>query len=211
MADDKNLTESELAGDEASGSGLRRALQRPTPPPALKVNVFRNWQQQLAQAQVRRIPLDLRVMMACVVLVVVVVVSVIRVNHTPGVVTAALADIQKDKLLKVGLSLPADAWPGEEKTARLLEGMVLKMTKYCTLDGHRTVHYQILGKNRGEVHLFLQQTKFPALFWQKTQGENQSMPWRLLNPAPGLSVLVVYSSDMDVNNVEKLINNLFYA
>jgi len=205
VADDKEVDHSE------ANAGLQQPLQRPITPPSLKANVLRNWRQQLEQENATRVPVDLRVMMACLVFLAIIVVSVIGVNQTPSVVVAALEDIEKDKLRKVGLSLPEDAWPGEQKVSRLLEGMVLKMTKYCNLDGHRTVHYQILGKHRGEVHLFLQQNKFPALFWQKSSGEKHSMPWRLLTPEPGLSVLVVYSSDMDVDNVDKLINNMFYV
>jgi hypothetical protein len=73
------------------------------------------------------------------------------------------------------------------------------------------MHIKVAGEKQGEVHLFIIPDGFNLAFERETIGIVNAMPWKMIEPRDDLSVLVVYSHDMNPKNVEKLIQTMFYA
>jgi hypothetical protein len=132
-------------------------------------------------------------------------------NSTPKLLSLAINDIQSDAQQNIGISIPMDVLTKWGNVNLPPISMPLKMTKYCTLGGNKTIHVQVDGARQGEVHLFIRRGDFDIAFWQSRQGQIDSMPWRLLKPRDDLSVLVLYTHDMNPANVEKLIQTMFYV
>ena len=89
--------------------------------------------------------------------------------------------------------------------------MPIKMTKFCTLGGLKTMHMQVNNEDKGEVHFFIRQGEFDIAFWQANQSDEAVMPWKLIKSGRDLSVLVLYSNDMNPDNVTHLIQKMFYV
>ena len=190
---------------------LQPWLARPTPPVDLEKQLQENWQQQLNQPKRKRPLTPLRIAFASLTLVIVAVISATVGQQTPTVVLAAYQDIEKDKLLNIGISVPKQVWLTQHQIHAPLNEMKIEMTKFCNIAQHHTVHLKIAGKERGNVHIFLYQGDLNPAFWQKSRGDINTMPWRILQPRKDLSVLVLYSSDMDSVNVDRLIDAMFYT
>lgn len=194
---------------------LSDSLKRPSPPHDLEKKIRENWRQQLAQQNSPQNnashPVPIRLVAASIAICVVITLTFMGINHTPGLVTAALNDIAKDKTLKVGLSIPPEKWLAVHQINMPPSAMPIKMTKKCLIDGNDTFHLQIAGEKQGEVHLFIVQGKFDTTFWQNHKGIDSSMPWEVIKPSKELSVLVLHTHDMNKEKVQQLINNMFYA
>jgi hypothetical protein len=195
---------------------LHNLLNRPSVPCGLEKAIRVNWKQQLVRPAETRGWMHGRWALAGVASFVIVLVVLGVTFQTPSVVKAAYADIAKDKAHNVGITVPEETWRsalGIDTPARMA---AVDMTKYCTIQGHKTLHFQVSGLQRNqseksEVHFFVQRGQFAKRFWQKSDGAFQSMPWRLIRPRPNLSVLVMYSEHADPNRVERLIRAMFVA
>jgi len=188
---------------------LKRKLNTLEVPEELEKRIRSNWQTQM-QTNTKRIQwwqpgLALVASFALAFFV------SIQVLKTPTFVDAAVNDIISDAKSNIGLSIPL-------KTILVMHDMQLppasmpvKMTKLCTIDGLKTTHIQVNGKAKGEVHLFIKQGEFDTAFWQAQQGKVITMPWKLIKSGKNLSILVLYSADMDPDNVETMIQKMFYT
>ena len=130
---------------------------------------------------------------------------------TPALIDAAVNDILKDAKTNIGLSISLETVLAMHDIQLPPMSMPISMTKFCTLDGLKTTHMQVNGADKGEVHFFIKQGEFDIAFWQANQGEVATMPWKLIKPGKDLSVLVLYSVDMNPENVAHLIQKMFFA
>ena len=79
------------------------------------------------------------------------------------------------------------------------------------LNGHKTIHLKVAGEKQGTVHLFIKEGHFDLTKSNRDEEINESMPWKLINPREDLSVLVLYTKDMNPANVDRLIQTMFYT
>ena len=198
-----------------SDQDLKDRLMRPTPPQDLEQKLRANWQQQLSQQSASRTNSSStkhwRLVAASVALFVIVAVSFVGINKTPSVIAAALKDISSDKKQNIGLAVPTEKWLAAHQVNMPPSVMPIMMSKYCLIDGNKTLHLQIAGEKQGEVHLFIFPGKFDRAIWQNRKGTTSSMPWQLIQAFNDLSVLVLHSNDMDNKKVQQLIHTMFYA
>ncbi|WP_455203108.1 DUF3379 family protein [Kaarinaea lacus] len=191
---------------------LQDQLKRPSLPKELEASIRENWKQQLAQShEIRRQKRFRLVGVAASVAIVTITLIVVMTLQTPTVVRHALADIEKDKPLNVGIAVPDNIWMSSLRIKAPPAVMAIDMTKYCYIEGAKTVHFQLSGADHSEVHLFVQDGEFEKRSWQTTQGELESMKWRLLKPRDDLSILVLFSRNADTLSIERLIDTMFFA
>ncbi len=193
---------------------LQDKLAQPIAPSDLEKKIRGNWKQQLAQQTPpkNKSPNNRwRLLVAGVALFVLALFLFKLLNETPGFVTAALNDISKDKIKKVGLSMQPKKWLNAHKIKMPPSSLSIKIAKYCVLAGSKTLHLKIAGKQFGNVHLFVLAGQFDSTFWKNQQGTSASMPWQLIQPSDHLSVLVMHTQNTNKENIQKLIQTMFYA
>ena len=189
---------------------LHLQLNRPRVPENLEDRIRANWQAQMLPTKNAWPAKRLLAVAAAFTLAL----GVVLVNYypaTPALVNAALRDIHNDEAQGIGVTVPVSLVAEIEKVKLPPPFMPVEMTKYCNLVGHQTLHVKVSGEKQGKVHLFMTNEGFDLRFWQARQGAMHSMPWRLIKPRGDLSVLVLYTEDMNPANVDKLIQAMFYA
>jgi len=189
---------------------LQQQLDQIPVPDDLEDRIRANWKQQLSQDQGQRFRYR-GLAVAAVAGLTLAVLLFNAINSTPRLLTLALNDIQNDARQNIGISIPLEVLAELDYVNLPPESMPLKMIKYCTLNSDRAMHVQVAGARQGEVHLFIRRGNFDIPFWQAKQGQINSMPWRLLKPRDELSVLVLYTHDMNPANVDKLLQAMFYV
>ena len=187
---------------------LKQQLQRPLVPADLEASIRANWETQLRTRSHSRVWLAMLASAASLMFVVVLVGSL---HYTPDVVRDALEDIANDAKHDVGISIPMETIIAEKHFRAPMQNMPVRLTKYCALDEYRTLHIQVAGARQGEVHLFIQEGSFDIAAWQTHHGEMNAMTWKIIQPRDNFSVLVVYTPEMNPDNVEKLIQHMFYV
>ena len=195
MTDDKNLW---------------HQLNRPPVPDSLENRIVANWEQQQAQIHGKHASIQILAIAAAVVLLVSGLLAV-GIYRDPALVTAALADIDKDIRQQVGVAIPADTLENMRYVKLPPPSMPLKMAKRCTIEERKTIHLQVDGEKRGSVHLFIYSGDFNYSFWEARQGKAGTMYWRLIHPREGLSVLLLHTPDMNRDNVDRLVRTMFYV
>jgi len=188
---------------------LKRKLNTLEVPAELEKRIRSNWQTQM-QTSTKRIQwwqpgLALVASFALAFFV------SIQILKTPTFVDAAVNDIISDGKSNIGLSIPLEAILVRHDIQLPPATMPIKMTKFCTIDNLKTTHIQVNGKDKGEVHLFIKQGEFDTTFWQAQQGEVVAMPWKLIKSEKDLSILVLYSADMNPGKVEIMIQKMFFT
>lgn len=135
------------------------------------------------------------------------VVLVMSYLYTPQVISAAYADIQKDKHLTTGLQLPMQQWLDENKITRVPAQYPVEMTKFCMLDQNLTLHMRISGKEQGEMNVFFHHGE-QSLLWFDGSGELDDMKWKLLKVRENLTLVVLYTHDMREKSVQHILNEM---
>lgn len=190
-------------------SELQRQLNRPPVPEDLEKKIRANWQDQKSRP-LRHKPakyLFIAASLAGIIL------GTVLVNHliTPNdLITIAINDINNDEKHHVGITLPVDLLIKQAKIQLPPDSMPIEMTKLCNLKGNKTTHIKVAGVKQGAVHLFIKQGDFDASLWESANSSTE-MPWKLIKPRTDLSVLVVYTEDMNPASVDQLIQTMFYA
>lgn len=137
---------------------------------------------------------------------------VLRIGFsTPTVIEAALADIVADEKHQAGVSITMDSILATTHIRPPIDSMLVRMTKYCSLNRDKTIHMQIAGTKQGSVHLFVKEGQFDKQLWQDNSGQSNEMEWKIIKPRHNLSVLVLRTTDMNPENVERLIQHMFYS
>lgn len=186
-----------------------RQLNRPEVPGDLEKSIHANWQQQLTGR--RRNTFINYSVVAASLLVMLVGAFLITTKHAgpDDLISIALNDIRNDEKLQAGISLNLEKLLQQKNIHMPPESMPVQMTKSCNLNGNQTTHIKLAGKKQGNVHLFIKTGDFNAPIHASTQ--STALPWRLIKPRTDISVLVVYSKDMNPASVDRLIQTMFYA
>jgi hypothetical protein len=189
---------------------LHRQLNRLQVPDDLEQKIRANWYEQKLK-QKRNKPVKYLFVAASLFGVVLGAVLFNRLSMSPDLISAAISDINNDAKHQVGITLPIFSIVKQANIHLPPDSMTIEMTKLCNLNGNKTVHVKVAGAKQGFVHLFIKEGDFDALLWEATKDTTSTMPWRLIKPRNDLSVLVLYTKDMNPANVDKLIQTMFYA
>lgn len=185
---------------------LQQQLSRPTPPPELEAKIISNWQEQLKRQ--RRSGYGKRLLVAASLCAIALGAGLFVLTPEPDLVQFAIADIKKDAAHNHGIILPVSHAIKQAKINMPPADMPVKLSKRCELDGNNTVHLKVAGAQKGAVHLFIKKGSFDVL---PNSDKATMMPWKLITPRKDLSVLVLYTSDMNPANVDKLLDTMFYT
>lgn len=189
---------------------LNQQLNRPTTPDRLEDKIRANWSNQLA-SQEQRWSKSRMLAAALIFALIPGLIFTSGIYSAPGIVLAAINDIAKDQSQGVGLNIAVSTILRTRGINLPPESMPVVLTKYCRISGNQTTHMKIAGRHKGFVHLFIQREEHSTGLMQANQGIIDSMPWKIINPRPNLSVLVLYTSDMNPTRVDDLIRTMFSA
>lgn len=190
---------------------LHQQLNRPSVPNNLEQKILDNWQQQIKQQDIKHKKIMQPVLATAVSFIIVTVIFWGLASTPPSVIDAVndLSDAIKHS--DIGQSIALDEIQDNYKVEVSSITTPLKMTKYCNLNGVQTLHIQVEGRQQGEVHYFIRQGEFDMAFWQPHHGEINHMPWKMIKPREGLSVLIFYSPDMNPENADQITQKIFYS
>jgi hypothetical protein len=195
---------------------FKRSLNQAEVPASLEKQLRDNWRAQLKEEAGHSFGVS-RGLLSAVASVFVLVVALFAVGQqgAPEIVTLAMQDIATDAARSNQIAYRFDdamrVQLQSQGISPPLPSMSVKMAKYCTLNKTRTTHLRIAGEVRGEVHVFIRDGEFDFPAWRSEQGELNAMHWQLIHPRDGLSVLVMRTENMNPQNVEALIQKMFYA
>jgi len=188
---------------------LYRQLNRPHVPDDLEEKIRMNWRDQMSRQQQHR-PVKFMIVVASLFGVIVGAVLVVNLSTTQDLISIAINDINRDEINHVGITLPIELVLKQANIHLPPESMPVEMTKLCNLNGNKTTHIKVAGPKQGAVHLFVKTGDFDASLWESNDNA-PAMSWRLIKPRENLSVLVVYTEDMNPASVDKLIQAMFYT
>ena len=186
---------------------LHNQLNRPRVPDDLESKIRTNWYEQKAKQQDTYKPAMLA-FLAASLFGIVIGTTLLNIGITKNdLINVAVRDIGNDEKQHAGIILPVELLIAQAYIHYPPKSMTVKMSKMCDLDGNKTIHLKVAGEKQGEVHLFIKEGNFDL----KPSSQNKTMPWKLIKPRDNLSVLVLYTQDMNPANVDRLIQTMFYA
>ena len=188
---------------------LHRQLNRLDVPGDLENKLQANWRDQKAR-QLQKRPTKLILVAAGLIGVILGSILVNQLSTPKDLISIAINDIRNDEKHHVGITLPVDQLIRQANIHMPPESMPVKMAKLCNLNGNKTTHLKVAGAKQGAVHLFIKEGDFDASLWE-SKNITRSMPWRLVKPRNNLSVLVVFTQDMNPASVDMLIQTMFYT
>jgi len=188
---------------------LDRQLNRVHVPVDLEKKLFANWQDQKT-GNIRKQPAKLIFIAAGLFGIILGIILVNQFSAPEDLIGIAIKDIRNDEKHHVGITLPVDLLVKQANIHMPPESMTVEMTKLCNLNGNKTTHIKVAGAKQGAVHLFIKEGDFDASLWE-AKNSASTMPWRLIKPRHDLTVLVVYTEDMNPASVDKLIQTMFYV
>jgi len=188
---------------------LYRQLNNPDVPGDLEKKIRANWLDQKAK-QRPTMPVRQILVAASVVVLIAGAVLTSWLTTPNDLISIAINDINNDEKQHIGMTMPIDAFVKQANIHLPPASMPVEMIKQCNLNGNKTMHVKVAGANQGAVHLFINKGDFTTSLWTSND-DVPAMPWRLIKPRKDLSVLVVYTKDMNPASVDKLIQTMFYA
>ncbi|WP_455218501.1 DUF3379 family protein [Kaarinaea lacus] len=188
---------------------LHRQLNRPPVPEDLEKKIHANWQEQKSTERSNK-PVKYILVAASLFGIIIGTVLVNNLSTPDDLISIAINDINKDEKQHIGVTLPVESVLKQANIHLPPDSMPIEMAKLCNLSGNKTTHIKVAGAKQGAVHLFIRAGDFDASLWQ-SENNKPAMPWRLIKPRNDLSVLVVYTEDMNPASVDKLIHTMFYA
>jgi len=188
---------------------LDRQLNRVHVPVDLEKKLFANWQDQKT-GNIRKQPAKLIFIAAGLFGIILGIILVNQFSAPEDLIGIAIKDIRNDEKHHVGITLPVDLLVKQANIHMPPESMTVEMTKLCNLNGNKTTHIKVAGAKQGAVHLFIKEGDFDASLWE-AKNSASTMPWRLIKPRHDLTVLIVYTEDMNPASVDKLIQTMFYV
>lgn len=189
---------------------LQRQLNRPPVPENLECKIRDNWREQIDKSR-RQIPIRQILIAASIAGITIFIAAVNSFLSTQNLITVAMNDIKKDESEHTGITLPVSDIVKKEHIHFPPPNMSVAMTKICTLSGNKTIHMKIDGAKQGAVHIFIKHGAFGASTSLPDAVSTTAMPWKIIKPRSDLTVLVIYTNDMNPNGVAKLIQAMFYA
>jgi len=189
---------------------LHQQLNRPRVPGDLENKIRANWLEQKTSRRNKR-PAKYLLVAASIIAIVTGTALLNNILTSPDLISVAINDIRADEKQKVGITFSVDSLIQQAHINLPPESMPIKMTKLCNLNGNKTVHVKIAGTRQGEVHLFIRRGDFDAPIRKSEKNETAVMPWKLIKPRQDLSVLVLYTKDMNPVSVDTLLQTMFFA
>lgn len=190
---------------------LYKHFNRPPIPDDLEDRIRANWFEQKTQRQSNYTARKYAFLAASIIGIVIGTILMDNSITQAELIQLAVNDIQSDEKKKIGIALPVASLVKQRNINYPPESMPVEMTKYCNLDGNKTIHLKVAGEKQGTVHLFINEGHFDLSKSNRDEEINESMPWKLINPREDLSVLVLYTKDMNPANVDRLIQTMFYT
>ena len=188
---------------------LHRQLNRLDVPDDLEKKLQANWQDQKTR-KLRSRPVKFILVAAGLSGIILGTILVNQLSRPDDLISVAIRDIRNDEAHHIGITLPVDLLIKQANIHMPPDSMPVEMAKLCNLNGNKTTHLKIAGAKQGAVHLFIKEGDFDASLWE-SENSKSALPWRLIKPRQNLSVLVVYTEDMNPASVDKLIQTMFYA
>lgn len=189
---------------------LSQQLNRPGVPKHLESKIRANWHEQTMK-QHHNPMVKYLVLAASVFGIVISILLVKYVEQPVDLVQVAIEDIKNDTRKHVGIMLPIETLFKRANINLPPNSMPIEMTKHCNLKGNETLHIKVAGAHHGAVHLFIKKGDFTLSITNSGQGIGDFKSWGLIKPRNEISVLVLYTKDMNPANVDKLINTMFLA
>lgn len=189
---------------------LREQLNRPHVPVDLENKIRNNWREQIEKSR-RRQPIRQIITAASITAIAIFIAALNYIFIPQNLIAVAENDIKKDESEHTGITLPVSDIIQRERIHLPPQNMVVAMTKICNLNGNKTIHMKINGANHGAVHLFIKRGPFSKSTKIPDSSSSTTMPWKLIKPRPDLTVLVLYTRDMNSKGVAQLIQTMFYA
>lgn len=186
---------------------LNKILNKPLAPRDLELQILQNLEQQIAKESVNRQQRRwLRHLAVAASLVMTLILSG-QYWQTPTIISAAYADISKDSHLQNGFANSQSQWLGQKGINRPPQTMTVEMSKYCNLSNNPTTHLRVAGQKQGKVNVFFHAGEKPYL-WGKKEGMINDLHWKLLQVRENLTVIVLYTQDMKISGVQKLLGTM---
>jgi len=187
---------------------LNQILNSPDTPSDLEAKLRANWKQQCDTENTRS---RFRSLIAYAASVLVIFGLAISVRPSPAMVDFALDDIAAESRHAAGVTLSVNETLAALGINEPVKSMQVNVSKYCTLNRVNAVHLELAGEKQGRVHLFIQQGDSGPGLWEARSGNREGMSWKLIEPKEKLTVLVLRTDDMSAENVDKLIEHMFYS
>jgi len=128
-------------------------------------------------------------------------------NKNPDIITAAYSDIIHDEKLSNGLSDVHKNWIAVNEIKAAPSDYNVEMSKFCDIDGFKTMHLRIAGKYHGKMNLFFKKGSRSYRFG-KSSGITKDMKWKVLESNKDITVIVMYTKDMRENVVNNIIGTM---
>ena len=189
---------------------LSQQLNRPRVPKDMESKIRDNWREQTANRR-HNLAAKYLIIAAGIFGSVVSTVLVKHVVRSSDLVQVAIEDINNDTIKHVGIMFPIETLIKRANIKLPPSSMPIEMVKRCNLNGNETLHIKVAGANHGAVHLFIKKGDFTHSITNTEQGTEAIRPWGLIKPRSDLSVLVLYTNDMNIANVDKLIETMFFV
>jgi len=189
---------------------LQRLLNRPDTPDSLESKIRANWHEQIKQSR-RSLPIKPALIAASIAGIIVFITALNFILAPQNLVSVAMKDINKDESEHTGITLPVSYIIEKENINLPPNDMIIAMTKSCNLAGNKTIHMKIDGARQGAVHLFIKHGTFDTSNRIPETSSRTAMRWKIIRPRSDLTVLVIYTNDMNPAGVTKLIQTMFYT
>jgi len=134
-------------------------------------------------------------------------IALMSYNKDPDIITAAYNDIIHDEKLSNGLSDVHKNWIAVNDIQAAPSDYNVEMSKFCNINGFKTMHLRIAGKYQGKMNLFFKKGTRPYWFG-KSSGKTKDMNWKVLESSKDITVIVMYTKDMRENVVNNIIEEM---
>lgn len=128
-------------------------------------------------------------------------------GRTPDVIAAAYDDMRKDRDLHGAYNGDPTRWLANRAVHVPVE-MRLDLSKDCALDGVVARHLRLVNAGLGRVNLFVYQPA-PGTRVAPASGAVADQHWLLLEPRPGVVVVVLYDAADKRESVARLVAQMF--
>lgn len=186
---------------------LHNQLNRPPIPDDLEAKLRSNWHEQMNNRRNNVKPAMMALIAASFFGIVIGTALINNGIAQKDLIKVAMNDIVNDKKQNAGIILPINSVIEQTNIHSPPKPMTVKMSKVCNLNGNKAFHLTVAGAKQGEVDLFIKKGNFDLT----PSSQNKDMPWKLIKPRDNISVLILYTKDMNPANVERLIQTMFYT
>lgn len=184
---------------------LRALLAAPQPPADLRARIRANLATPRPVNRVRR-ALRAGALLGVVLLAGALLLAPFG-ERAPDVVTAAYDDMRKDRGLRGTYDADPNRWFATN-AVHMPAGVSVDLNKDCTLDGIIARHLRLVNPALGRVNVFVYEQALRAKR-ASAYGAVADHRWLILEPRPGVVVIVLYDAANQHDSVVHLISQMF--